>query len=71
VNVRQIHAAAPNWLIFPDRCPGGEQVGARIDRANAQSRTVDGDIVLSARGHVLLPRWIGLSEGGGPAFSAG
>jgi hypothetical protein len=31
----------------------------------ARSRAVHGDIALSARGHVLLPRGIGLSEGGG------
>ena len=31
----------------------------------ARSRAVHGDIALSARGHVLLPREIGLSEGGG------
>ena len=34
----------------------------------ARSRAVDGDIALSARGHVLLPRGIGLSEGGGRHF---
>ena len=36
----------------------------------ARSRAVDG-IALSARGHVLLPRWIGLSEGGGQHFLLG
>ena len=33
----------------------------------ARSRAVDG-IALSARGHVLLPRGIGPSEGGGQHF---
>ena len=68
MNVRQIHEVAPSWLIFRDGCPGGEareQVGARVDRVIARSRAVHGDIALSARGHVLLPREIGLSEGGG------
>jgi probable phosphoglycerate mutase len=71
VNVRQIHEVAPSWLIFRDGCPDGEapeQVGARVDRMIARSRAVDGDIALFARGHVLLPRWIGLREGDGQHF---
>ena len=71
MNVRQIHEVAPSWLIFRGGCPDGEapeEVGARVDRMIARSRAVDGDIALSARGHVLLPPWIGLSEGGGQHF---
>ena len=67
MNVRQIHEVAPSWLIFRDGCPGGEareQVGARVDRVIARSRAVDGDIALSERGRVLMPRWIGLWGGG-------
>ena len=63
MNVRQIHEVAPSWLIFRGGCPDGEapeQVGARVDRMIARSRAVDGDIALFARGHVLLPGWIGL-----------
>ena len=71
MNVRQIHEVAPSWLIFRDECPGGkasEQVGARVNRVITRSRAVDGDIALSARGHVLLPRWIGLREGDAQHF---
>jgi broad specificity phosphatase PhoE len=71
---KQIHEAAPGWLIFRDGCPGGEapeQVGARVDRVIARSRTVDGDIALFAHGHVLrvlVARWIGLPASGGQHF---
>ena len=71
MNVRQIHEVAPSWLIFRDGCPDGEapeQVGARVNRVITRSRAVDGDIALSARGHVLLPRWIGLREGDAQHF---
>ena len=69
--VRQIREVAPSWLIFRDGCPDGEapeQVGARVDRMIARSRAVDGDIALSERGRVLMPRWIGLREGDGTHF---
>ena len=70
----QIHEVAPGWLIFRDGCPGGEapeQVGTRVDRVIARSRTVDGDIALFGHGHmlrVLVARWIGLSASGGQHF---
>jgi broad specificity phosphatase PhoE len=71
---KQIHEAAPGWLIFRDGCPGGEtpeQVGARVDRVIARSRAIDTDVVLFAHGHVLRvlgARWIGLPAGGGQHF---
>jgi broad specificity phosphatase PhoE len=74
LTLEQIHEVAPGWLIFRDGCPGGEapeQVGARVDRAIARSRAVDGDIALFAHGHVLrvlAARWIGLPAGGGQHF---
>jgi beta-phosphoglucomutase family hydrolase len=70
----QIHRVAPGWLLFRDGCPGGEapeQVGARVDRVIARSRTVGGDTALFAHGHilrVLAARWIGLPPGGGQHF---
>jgi probable phosphoglycerate mutase len=71
---KQIHNLAPDWLIFRDGCPGGEtseQVGARVDRVIARSRTIDGDIALFAHGHilrVLAARWIGLPARCGQHF---
>src|SRR4029434_5895114 len=52
---RQIQEIAPGWMIFRDGCPGGEspeQVGTRVDRVIALSRSVDGDSALFAHGHV-------------------
>lgn len=71
---RQIHEAAPGWLIFRDGCPGGETpaaVGARVDRVIARARALDGDVALFAHGHVLrvlAARWLGLPAGGGQHF---
>ena len=71
---KQIDEVASGWLIFRDGCPGGEgpeQVGARVDRVIARSRSVGGDIAVFAHGHVLrvlVARWIGLPAGGGQHF---
>ena len=71
---KQIDEKAPGWLIFRDGCPGGElpaQVGARVDRAIARARAVEGDVALFAHGHVLrvlVARWIGLPAGAGQHF---
>jgi broad specificity phosphatase PhoE len=70
----EIHKVRPGWLIFQDGCPGGEtpeQVGARVDRVIARTRTLGRDILLFAHGHVLrvlAARWIGLPAGGGQHF---
>jgi probable phosphoglycerate mutase len=71
---KQIHEAAPGWLIFRHGCPGGEapeQVGARVDRVIARARAAEGDAVLFAHGHVLrvlAARWIGLPATAGQHF---
>jgi broad specificity phosphatase PhoE len=71
---KQIHEAAPSWLIFRDGCPGGEapeQVSARVDRVIARSRAVAGNTALFAHGHLLrvfAARWIGLPPSGGQHF---
>jgi broad specificity phosphatase PhoE len=71
---QQIHEVAPGWMIFRDGCSAGEtpeQVGARVDRVIARSRTVDGNVALFAHGHilrVLAARWIGLPAGDGQHF---
>ena len=71
---KQIHEAAPSWLIFRDGCPGGEapeQVSGRADRVIARVRAVNGDVALFAHGHllrVLVARWLGLPAGAGQHF---
>jgi broad specificity phosphatase PhoE len=71
---RQIHEAAPGWLIFRDGCPDGEapdEVGARVDRVIVRARAVQGDVALFAHGHVLrvlVARWIGLPAAAGQHF---
>jgi len=63
---QQIRAAAPEWLIFRDGCPGGEspaQIGARVDGLIARVRAVSGNVALFAHGHILRAlgaRWLGL-----------
>jgi broad specificity phosphatase PhoE len=67
----QIHEQRPDWNLWRDGCPGGEQpddVGARADRVLARLRGEDGDALLFAHGHilrVLAARWIGLPVAGG------
>jgi len=62
----EIHAGAPEWMIFQDGCPGGEspaQVSARVDRVIERVRSVQRDVALFTHGHVarvLAVRWIGL-----------
>ncbi len=70
----QIHATVPDWLLFRDGCPGGEQpgeIGARVDRVIAKVRAVDGDVILFAHGHVLrvlAARWLDLPPSKGQQF---
>ena len=60
-----IHAERPDWWLFADGCPGGEQpadVGARVDRVLERCRQAGGDVALFAHGHVLRvlgARWAG------------
>src|SRR6516164_6409078 len=44
---KEIHAQAPDWMLFSDGCPGGEspeQVGARVDRVIARARAEEGHV---------------------------
>ena len=67
----QIRERRPDWILWRDGCPGGEQpedVAARADRAIAQLRDADGDAIAFAHGHilrVLSARWIGMSAAAG------
>ena len=75
----QIRERRPDWILWRDGCPGGEQpedVAARADRAIAQLRDADGDAITFAHGHilrVLSARWIGMpaAAGGRLALAAG
>ncbi len=70
----EIHRSAPDWMIFRDGCPGGEnaaQVGARVDRVIRRVREAAGNVALFAHGHILrvfAARWIGLPPEGGCHF---
>lgn len=71
---KQIDEKRPGWMIFADGCPGGEtpaEVGVRADCVIARVRTVSGDVVLFAHGHilrVLVARWLGLPAAAGRHF---
>jgi probable phosphoglycerate mutase len=71
---KQIHAKAPDWMLFRDGSPGGEspeQVGARVDRVIARVRAVNGHAALFAHGHVFrvfAARWLGLPAAEGCHF---
>jgi broad specificity phosphatase PhoE len=66
-----IRERRPGWDLWRDGCPWGEQaaeVAARADRVIAELRSLDGDAVLFAHGHVLRvlgARWVGLEAEGG------
>ena len=74
LTAKQIQKVAPDWLLFRDGCPGGEnadQVGVRIDRVIAKARAVDGLVAIFAHGHVfrvLVARWLGLPAAAGCHF---
>ena len=67
----QIGAKQPNWSLWRDGGPGGEQaadVGRRADRVIAEVRGVDGDVLIFAHGHilrVLAARWLDEPPEGG------
>ena len=68
----QIHERDPDWTLWRDGGPNGEQapdVGARADRLIAEAREADGDVISFGHGHmlrVLGARWVNLppSDGG-------
>ena len=63
----EIQLRRPEWSLFRDGCPGGEdpaQVAARADRVIGRIRQIEGHAALFAHGHilrVLAARWISLS----------
>lgn len=72
---QQIQALQPNWSLWRDGCPGGEtaeDVGRRADRLLAAVRSLDGDVLIFAHGHVLrvlAARWLGEPPEGGRHYA--
>jgi probable phosphoglycerate mutase len=70
-----IRKERPGWTLWRDGVPDGEtaaQVGARVDRVIAELRSIDGDVLLFAHGHllrVLAARWLGLESDAGRLFA--
>jgi broad specificity phosphatase PhoE len=70
----QIHESNPDWNLWRDGCPGGEepaQVGARADRVLERLRGAGGDALAFAHGHilrVLTARWLDMEVAAGARF---
>jgi probable phosphoglycerate mutase len=70
-----IRKERPGWTLWRDGVPGGEsaaEVGARADRVIDELRSIDGDALVFAHGHllrVLAARWLGLEPGEGRLFA--
>jgi broad specificity phosphatase PhoE len=64
LTTKQIREQRPDWFLWRDGAPGGEQppdVAARCDRVIAEAGQADGDVAIVAHGHVLRvfgARWI-------------
>jgi broad specificity phosphatase PhoE len=62
----QIYEQQPDWNMWRDGCPGGENaadVGARADRVIAELHSTDATVAVFSHGHVLRvlgARWIEL-----------
>lgn len=75
LRTREIHEHRPDWDLFRDGCPGGEDaaaVGRRVDAviADLLGRT-EPDVILVAHGHVLrvlTARWLELDPRFGSQF---
>jgi len=70
-----IRSVRPDWSLWTDGTPGGEDaaaVGRRADRVIRRARAAGGDVLLFAHGHVLrvlAARWIELPPSGGERFA--
>jgi probable phosphoglycerate mutase len=70
-----IREAYPDWTIWRGPWPGAEtldEVAARADRVIARVRSVDGDVLVFAHGHllrILAARWLGLPPSAGGLFA--
>ena len=71
----EIRKERPGWTLWHDGVPNGEtiqEVAARVDRVLVELRSVRGDSLLFAHGHVLrvlAARWLGLEPLAGALFA--
>ena len=71
----EIRRERPGWTLWRDGVPEGEsieEVAARVDRVIPELRSIDGDALLFAHGHVLrilAARGLGLDPSGGRLFA--
>lgn len=71
----QIREGNPDWNLWRDGCPGGEQpaqVGERADRVLQRLRAAGGDALAFAHGHILrvvTARWLGMEVAAGARFA--
>jgi broad specificity phosphatase PhoE len=71
ITTPEIRERRPDWYLWRDGCPGGEQpedVGRRADRVIAELADAQGDVALFAHGHILrvvAARWLGLGPEAG------
>jgi probable phosphoglycerate mutase len=74
LTMNEIQARTPGWNLFRDGGPHGEtpgQVAARADRVIERVRTIRGQVVVFAHGHILrvfAARWLGLPASAGEHF---
>ena len=77
ITTPQIRERRPDWYLWRDGCPGGEQPGdvaRRVDRVLAAVGAEREDVALFAHGHVLrvlAARWIGLGPEAGALLALG
>ena len=70
----EIQQSRPGWDLWSDGVPEGEtaaEVGRRADRVVERARSVAGDTLAVAHGHllrVLAARWLGLPPAAGRLF---
>ena len=71
ITTAEIRETRPDWYLWRDGCPNGEDaaaVGERADRVIAEIEAVEGAVALFAHGHllrVLAARWLGLGPEAG------
>jgi broad specificity phosphatase PhoE len=71
----EIRERNPGWNLWRDGCPGGEtpdRVARRADHALERLRSVDGDALAFAHGHILRvigARWAGMEPAAGGRFA--